>query len=377
MKKNNYKGYIKIFIILYIASFLSIHCGVSEASESKDLILILDTSLSMAGYGGKNILPQVKKSLPVYIDQLEEDDSISFMNFDTVVKQYPTVYIDDENDKDILKKYISMIDASGKWTYTSNMVKSALKKAQELEDRDKDRQRVIVVMTDAIDDPPPGKRKDKLDISKIAENYKGKDWFIFFINFGDNNKNKKLIALQKQLTKDVTEFTKLIEPDENLETDESLKKIIEEDISKNIQKMSEVKREKSSDSTFNSSLLVLLIILIVLISLIYIRRYFELRVTGKLEFWDHTKLKPYITNFDLTKLHTRQISVGKNGSLRISEIEINIPFLIKAIRDNGEIKMILKKGGDYDIVFSKSDHGAFLENEDIFKVANYSFKYTV
>ena len=109
----------KLLIFLICVSLLPISISsCSNASDEKDLILILDTSLSMAGHGGKNILPQVKKSLPVYIEQLEDGDSITLLTFDTEVKVYPTVYIDDEKNKESLVDYIKNIKAAGKWTYT-------------------------------------------------------------------------------------------------------------------------------------------------------------------------------------------------------------------------------------------------------------------
>ena len=202
------KTYPKITAILgFLILFLQFQSGPVVADDSKDLILILDTSLSMAGYGGRNILPQVKRSLPKFIDQLEDDDSITFMTFDTDVKVYPTVYVDDDNDKDILNKYISVIDAKGKWTYTSLMIAHALKKAQELEEKDEDRQRIIVVLTDALDDPPPWRQRDRLNIKRIAKSYKDKDWFVFLMNFGDIKKNEKLATELKKLTR----YTRIIE----------------------------------------------------------------------------------------------------------------------------------------------------------------------
>ena len=56
-----------------VASLVVLLClgaGPLNAREKKDMILVLDTSLSMAGYGGKNVFPEVKKSLGKFIDQL-------------------------------------------------------------------------------------------------------------------------------------------------------------------------------------------------------------------------------------------------------------------------------------------------------------------
>ncbi len=377
MKKviNIKSNLISLIALSLITIFLQ--SSTLEASEEKDLILILDTSLSMVGYGGSNILPQVKKSLPKFIEQLEDDDSITFMTFDTRVKVYPTVYIDDDNDKDILKKYISVIDAKGKWTYTSLMVKTALSKAQELEKEDEDRQRILVVMTDALDDPPPGMRRDRLNIKEIAKSYKEKDWFIFLMNFGDLKKNKKMIKVYKELQKNVSKYTKIIDVDDKSSKtgkNDEIRKVIEKDLKDNIEKM-EVKKG-GQDSSWGSILIAILVIAIVLLALYYLKKYSELKVSGKLEYWNHTVIYPDMRTFNLTKQNHKEITIGKKASLRISEIETHEPFTITAVRDNGEIKNQLYGGKSNKVEYVNRDPGKYLENGDVFRIVNYSFKYT-
>lgn len=369
-----------ITIILLVAASFFLNSNKSFADDEKDLILILDTSLSMVGYGGDNILPQVKKSLPVYIEQLEEDDSITFITFDTEVKIYPTVYIDDEKNKDSLIDYIKNVQATGKWTYTKQMIQAAMSKAQELEEKDEDRQQVIVVMTDALDDPPPDSRKDRLNIKDIAENYKDKDWFIFFINFGKAGENQKLAQIQKELKTSVTEYTHVIDAKETKAQtiEKNIAKTIEEDLSTNIDEMTTKRIEKEGSFPIIPLLIAILIIIILLLILYYFKTYSKVKVSGQLEYWDHTMLSPYFEKYNLTKQNVKEILIGKKGScnLTIREIEINDPFRITATRVNGEIKNTLQPGKGYNIEYVNKEPGGYLKNGDIFKVANYTFKYT-
>ena len=181
-----------IDLIVGIIITLMVFSSALYADKNKDLVLVLDTSLSMAGYGGKNILPRVKESLPRFIDQLEEDDSITFITFDTDVKVYPRIVIEDESNREVIKKYISMVEARGKWTYTMRMMRTVFATAQELEDEYPDRERVIVVLTDALDDPPPWHAGAHFNIKSIAEEYSGKEWFIHFVSLGNLKQNKKI-----------------------------------------------------------------------------------------------------------------------------------------------------------------------------------------
>ncbi|MBN2042037.1 MAG: VWA domain-containing protein [Spirochaetes bacterium] len=367
-------------VILLTAGFLFFNSQNSFADKEKDLILILDTSLSMVGFGGDNILPQVKKSLPVYIEQLEEDDSITFITFDTEVKVYPTVYIDDEKNKESLIGYIKNIEATGKWTYTKQMIQVAMNKAQELEEKDDDRQQVIVVMTDALDDPPPDSRKDRLNIKEIAENYKNKDWFIFFINFGQAEKNEKLAKIQEELKTSVTEYTEVIEAKETKTAtiEKNIAKTIEQDLSTNIEEMTTKKIEREGAFPVIPLLMAILIIIALLLILYYFKTYTKVKVHGQLEYWDHTVLSPYFEKYNLTRQDVKEILVGKKGScnLTIREIEINDPFRITATRVNGEIKNTLQPGKGYHIEYINREPGGYLKNGDMFKVANYTFKYT-
>lgn len=395
-KKIIIKHLKKAFIFLLTSLFLLINNQVLKASSEKDLILVLDTSLTMAGYGqgSKNILPQVKDSLPQFIEQLEKNDSVTLITFDTDVKIYPTIYISSKKSKESLIDYIKNIKATGAWTYTSMMMKTVFQKAQELEAKDKDRQRIIVVMTDTLDDPPPGKLADRLNIKEIGKRYKDKDWFIFYVNFGDAVKNNpKLAKMQKELQANISKFTNVIDAKtspikstdkqtgaKTAKTNEKLiKKTIEEELPDNISKMTEKKVEIAKDGAFPiiPLLIAFLVIAIVLAIIYYIKTVSGLKVSGKLEYWDHTLLSPYFENYDLTKQNAKEILVGPKNTynLTIRDIEISDPFKITAIKANGEVNNNLQAGKGYLIEYVNRESGGYLKNGDIFRVANYTFKY--
>ncbi len=381
-----------IFISLFTSAILLINNRISQANDVKDLILILDTSYTMVGCcaGSKNILPQVKKSLTQFIDQLEKKDSVTLITFDTEVKLYPTIYISDKKNKESLLEYLNNIQAKGQWTYTSRMMKEAFKKAQELEQKGKDRQRVIVILTDTLDDPPPGKRGDRLNIKEVAQNYKDKDWFIFFINFGKELKeNAKLTKIKEELSTSITKNIKVIETapltEDNKKitgkaaenaTQENINKgvqtAVENDLPGNISKMGE-----KSSFPYKTLIIVIVIIAVILAVIYFFKIYADIKVKGKLEYWDHTMIAPYYENFDLTKQNAKEILVGPKNvhNLTIRDIEITDPFKIIAIKVNREVKSTLQAGKGYIIEHVNREPGGYLKKGDMFKVANYTFKY--
>jgi hypothetical protein len=325
----------------------------------------------MVGYGGRNILPTVKKSLDKFIDQLGKGDSITFITFDVIIKIYPTVYVTDENDKDILKKYISVVEAKGPWTFTHEMIRSVFKKVAELEDKSRGRERVIVVLTDGIDDPPPEARGKRLNIKEISKEYNKKDWFIYLVNLGDLKNNPRMAKLQKDLAANVTKYTKVVD------AGDAPAKVIEKDLIKDVQK--DIADKKESERTFLSSPYFFAVLcLLGLAALFFLaRRFMQLKVVGRLDYWDNTVMEPYIKSFDMGKLRKREITIGRGSgaSLKITDIDIPEPFKVIARRAEGGVRCSLQWGNSYSIDFINKEHGEFIADGDVFKVGNYTFRY--
>jgi len=337
------------------------------AKDSKNVILVLDTSLSMLGYGGKNILDKVKGSVARYIDQLEDGDQVTFISFDTEVRTYPTVMVDDQNDRDILKKYINSTEVKGKWTHTYAMIDAVFSKAELLQNEDKNRQVVIVVMTDGIDDPPPYSTKH-LNIEKISKRFQDKDWWIFFVNYSDLKKDKQLASRREKLKEElkvVSEKTEIIDVDSRMPVDKGIEEV------------------QKKEASYGGILFPLLIALLVIAGLIGILYYFkklsELKVSGRLEYWNNELINPTIENFDLTKYLAKDIVIGSSLGchLNIRDFEGKSPIVISAVRGPAkEVKMALRGGGkDYAIEFKNRETGEFLEDGDVFQAKNFTFKY--
>jgi len=364
--------YLKVTLhtmFLLLLSFILLRADDAIARERKDLILVLDTSLSMAGYGGKNIFSTVKGSLNKFIEQLDDGDSMSFITFDEEVKLYPTVLVESKNDKDILKKYISMTEAKGKWTYTYEMIAAVLKKAQEMEQKDKGRQRVIVVLTDGIDDPPPGTKKKYFNMKDIASGYTGKDWFIYFVNLGQLKNNPKFAKVQKELSESVSKHTKVVDV-----AGKTPEKAIEKELMRDVKADIEKERMNFFKSPYFYALLAVIALIVIILLL---RRIMQVKITGRLVYWDISLMDPSVRSYDLTKHNARDLVVGHGSgcALNIRDINIPEPFRIFARREHGEVRIMLQAGKGYTLEFVKAEPHEYLVDGDIFKAGNYSFRY--
>ncbi len=346
-----------LIAIFSVQVFFAAHV---HARENKDVVLVLDTSLSMIGYDGRNILEEVKRSIADYVDsEIIDGDTVTFMTFDTEVKIYPTVIVDDENDRDIIKKYISMTEAEGEWTHTHQMIQKVLEQANELEDDDKDRPIVIVVMTDARDDPPPGKRMEKFDVEKTFAK-PSKRW-VYLVNFSDVKKNEKMATMLKRVSDKVS----VIEGRESPE--EAMRKHAEE-----LKKLEAESRDYTVWYIIGA-----VILLLILLILFFLWRQSKLKVAGKLEYWNNEVLSPYIEKFNMTRKNSNEIIIGKGTGIHVHIRDINVRdnFSIMAVRNRGNIEMALRGGEGFAIEYVNKGGGENLQDGDIFKVGNYTFKF--
>jgi hypothetical protein len=128
---------------------------------------------------------------------------------------------------------------------------------------------------------------------------------------------------------------------------------------------------------FKTLIIALIVIAALLAGLYYFKTYSGLKVTGSLEYWDHTMISPYYENYNLTKQNTREILIGPKSSynLTIRDIEITDAFKIFAIRADGEVKSTLQAGKGHIIEYVNREPDGYLKNGDMFKVANFTFKY--
>ncbi len=350
------KAVLSLFIVISI--YLCHGASQLYAGDNRNVILVLDTSMSMIGFGGKDILEDVKGSIARYIDKLQDGDKVTFMTFDTEVRTYPAILVDDENDRDILKKYISMTEAKGKWTYTINMMKEVFKKAEELSSADKDRKLVIVIMTDALDDPPPGKRKESFDIKSVASDYAGKDWWIYLVSYSDLKKNEKVInELKKELEK-VSSKSKIISAGERPE--ESFR---------------EVQKDELPDEGFPVSIIIAIVVVVGIIIFLVVKKGGGPVVTGRLEYWNTEILDPYIEKFDASRHMSNEIVIGKGVNCHLNLHDFAFPGSFSIIADKKSGGSMLKVPENIEFEFKNKEGGNILQDGDIFQVANYGFKY--
>ncbi|MDR3237606.1 MAG: VWA domain-containing protein [Spirochaetia bacterium] len=364
---------MKIGLLSYLLLFLLLACGAATDGYSKemmDVILVLDTSLSMVGSGGANIMSDVKQSIYHYIDSLEDGDRVTFATFDTKLRIYPSVILDDANDRDIVKKYISVTPAEGLWTHTYLMLDGIFAKAEELQRENDNRRLSIVVMTDGIDDPPPASA-DKINITDISTKYEGKDWWIYMVDY--QQLKSKTDARRTQLEKGLKQVSdKSVIVDATEKPSDSMNSIMDA-------QKAELEKAKPFPFAKLAMIIGIIILIALLIALIkYLtKKHSQLKVRGILEYWNNDMIKPYIEKFDMTKFMLREILIGNRVGcqLKLRELELKEPFKIVATRHNREVRAKILSYNGAPLEFVNGTHGEVLENGEVFRAGNFMFRY--
>lgn len=353
--------------VLAVIFTVTAACGIF-AADKKDYILVLDTSYSMAGSGGKNIIESVKASLGSYIDKMEKGDTLTFATFADDVTFYPTVRVDDQNDKDIVKKYLTMVQAKGSWTYTLEMVKKVLAKADELQRADKKRQIVIVVMTDTLDDPPPSVKTKKISIKDIAKNYQGGDWFVYLISVGDVRGNDRIKNLAGDLSATI--------PTTVVNANDAGKGISDMDAA-----MKAAMAKKNRDRVINTIIAIVVAVLaLVLLAAIWrflYGKFFAYKLSGYLDYrYVDSPYKDY-DRFDMSNVGEKRMEIGRGAQFRLNlrDYSERTPVVLQAKRFEKVVHPVVLEAVSAPVEFLNGKNTSFLVDGDSFKAAGYIFIY--
>jgi hypothetical protein len=350
------------FVVLAVFAFVAFPLAAS-ARVHNDYIVVLDTSYSMSGKGGRDIFADVKKSLNSYVDKVQKGDSLTFITFDSAVKLYPPVTVDTDNSRDIVKKYLSVIEAKGEWTYTVEMLRTVIKTAGDLRSKDASRQQVIVIMTDAQDDPPPAKRGDKIDIKSLAKTGQGSDWFIYLIDTGDLDKNPAILKLKGQLAA-MSPNIQLVGKQGGVggALDAAAKDADE-------------KSAKLHRPIFLHPVFILAVLFLIIIAIVwYIKRLSKIKLDGVLEYWSNDTFHKDVMTVDLSKFDIRKLGIGKDGDvrLRLRDFSSRKPLILEAVSIGGKIFPAIAEAlsGPVEYLGKKGTH---LVDGDTFKAGSYTF----
>jgi len=373
------KGKIYKFLLLLMVGFIIVFKPESSKAEdpimdpnmNNDIILVLDTSYSMVGKPGRDIFDQVKSSINWFIDnRVKDGDRIYFMTFDQDVKLYPEVIVDTKNDRDIVKKFISVIEAKGQWTYTFKMLNNVFALADKLtqeaaDSKQKSKRKVaIFIMSDGLDDPPPASVKDRIKLSDVTDKYQGRgdDWWIYISSFQELQKSKKLSDSYEKFKNELSKVGNVRIVDD-VDPNKAIEGVLPE--------------ENKTWEVFKVILFIILLLLL-LIGLVWlIKKLFSLEITGRFEYWNHELLRPDVYTVKISGYEKREMFLGRTMDclVRIKEYESRYPFKLRAVKKDGKVVLKITPTGNLEVNFQNRENDGYVLDGDIFSASNITFKY--
>jgi cell division septal protein FtsQ len=193
----------------------------------------------------------------------------------------------------------------------------------------------------------------------------GKEWYVYLVNFGDMKKNERFKEVQAELQRTMTKHVELIEGGK------SPGGAVAE-----VQQTIEQQRQRDRIFSVRTLIIVIVVILLVILIIALISIISKIKVNGALEYYNYKLLDPYVNVINLGRYGRKEIFIGRTKSdVNLRDFEGAKPFAIKAARVKGKVvnRLLLPEG--LSVEFVNREAGEYLNDGDIFKVANYSFKF--
>lgn len=178
------------------AVVVGLHCGTSiaglsaqaSARQGVDLILVIDRSKSM-DTGQRRIFPLVKEAATRLIERTAPGDNVVLMSYAEGVEMNPAVVVYGDRDRAALSSLVRRMRATGGYTFTAAAVEAALREAGRLDSAQRAlgavvHRKLILLMTDGLNDPPPSAGRAELAMDSIGRRYDGMPWFVWQIQLG-------------------------------------------------------------------------------------------------------------------------------------------------------------------------------------------------
>lgn len=353
--------------------------------SSIDLIFIVDTSASMMGKGGgRLVFPEVKHVLKDWIGTCKVGDRVLLISYDSDLQVRPTAQILGDSDKEALCREIDRMDAKGPWTYTAKALEKGVSEAEHLDIVEKEQgtvnPKVVVLLTDGQNDPPPGVRgtDSEVKLESVATRCKDKPWFVWQVQVGRKVDQQVDEAFKNA---EVAHYEPIQSGPGKLD---EARRTIQEKIQKEAQSKTPVLRPppRASSPQANESvnpkkgrtaLLAILAALGVGLLLVIIRALLNRpKPHGTLELY--SKGASQTLEFDL--LQKANYLIGPSGSDMDLGLSKDQGFTVRAIRQSGQVLCVIEALGS-SVLYISGDMAPRIElyDHDEFQLEGSTFRY--
>jgi len=171
---------IMVFTLLYLFGIC-----IPILAANQDIIFIVDLSKSM---NQQNLFNKVRASLKDYIQQSEIGDRIIILGFGEDVTILADEDIRKVEDLTNIMKKIDAFEAAEDWTYMTKALDLAARNIKDLQEAYPRRSKLIYLLTDGKNDPPPNLKEPPINfediINKYFEVYTKEGTYTYIVTYG-------------------------------------------------------------------------------------------------------------------------------------------------------------------------------------------------
>lgn len=185
-------------LLALVCGLLGVFAYAQPRTGSLDLVIILDTSASMVGQaGGVDIFDKVQSTCTDLVGDLRQGDTVTLISYDENVDQGATITLHSDTERERVAQAIKAIVADGKRTFTSKALQVGLEEADRLDGIFPDHRKVVVILTDGRNNPPPGAPESGLRLGDVTAPYGDKPWYVYQVQLGPEIDQELAAALER------------------------------------------------------------------------------------------------------------------------------------------------------------------------------------
>ncbi len=177
--------------ITLLFAFMAFPESASVAASGKDYVLVIDVSTSM-----QDIFEEVKEQAKNTIQRTKAGDNVALITFGEKTTLLDRRVIHGKADIEALQAMIDNLYPTDYATYISRGLEKGLSELRYLFDKEPDRQRVMLWLSDNKDNPPDVLGEDFLTLDEVREENRnfepGNEWFTYDAPLEKEVENKNL-----------------------------------------------------------------------------------------------------------------------------------------------------------------------------------------
>jgi hypothetical protein len=329
-------------------------------------------------------MKQVKEKLPAILDSVRPGDRVHLIRFDEVAEQAGEFTLHGEEDRMKIRTAIDELKPSGRYT---DMKRLLLELKSKVVARQPGSPQYIIVLSDGIDDPRPGKtgRKDRVNLGEYEakEKLPVQEPYIFYIHLGDAVIAGKEAGLKEDL-KDLSSEVRVVRPNR----DEKGGDIGLADVQKEIEATRPTEEKawylKARDwfltlplwAQIGSGLALLLLMLFFIYRISFGGPQRPLE--GILSFYEASEHPSMAREIRLNKFRRKDLTIGSGPGavVRIKEKTFPAVVRLKAKRAGGQFLFRPAKKDLQSMEFLVQKKRGYISSGDRFRITNYTFEYS-